>query len=90
MKVNIKKDLQKLFSDFKWKMKSIINSNGKVHPIPRIPQVITGLFEDLARRKIVEFARENYKCEIIEAGSREYPEVTLTGARLAKRKLQLI
>jgi len=82
--IDVEGDLCKLFSNFEWNLKGIIDANNRVYPIPKIPQVITGIFEFLGMRKVVELASK-YKCEAIESGSREYPDLTLRGGKLGTR-----
>jgi len=86
-KIDIKRDLEQLFRDFKWKIKGIVDENGKICPIPKIPQVVTGIFEWLGKEKIFELVKRKYQCKIIEGGSREYPDITLLGGKLGHRMI---
>lgn len=87
--IDIKKDLERIFKDFRWKMKGILDEEGKIHPIPPIPQVISGIFEALGKEKIIPLAREEYKCKIIEGGSREYPDLVLYKGKLGRRMIAI-
>lgn len=89
MKVNIKADLDQLFADFRWKMKGMIDEDGNIYPIPPIPQVITGIFQEITKHKVKKFIRDNYGCEIVQGGPREYPEITIMGGKIGKRKIAI-
>jgi len=89
MKVNLKADLEQLFSDFRWKMKGMIDEDGNIYPIPPIPQVITGVFQEITKHKVKKFIRENYGCEIVQGGPREYPEITIMGGKIGDRKIAI-
>lgn len=86
--IDIKKDLEQLFEDFEWTVEGYKNAKG-YHPMPKIPQVITGIFEDLAKERTIPFAKEKYECEVEEAGSREYPDLTLYGGKFGNKKIAL-
>lgn len=86
-KVDVKRDLEKIFEDFRWTIKGIVDKNRKIHPIPKIPQVVTGIFELFGKEKIIQLAKKKYQCKIIEGGSREYPDITLFGGRLGRKKI---
>jgi len=87
--VDIKRDLEEAFADFEWKLKGIIDVDGKIYPIPKIPQVVTGIFELLGKEKVKALAERKYKCKIIEGGSREYPDLALTGGKLGNRMIAI-
>jgi len=82
--VNLKEDLEILFKNFKWNIVGIVDNEEKVHPIPKIPQVITGIFEHLGMEKIINLG-EKYGAQIEYSGSREYPDLSLTGGKLDKK-----
>lgn len=87
--VELKKDYENEFKDFKWDIKGILGEDGYIYPIPKIPQVISGLFEMkglVGVRKVVD---EKYKCDYIEGGSREYPDVVLTEGLFGKNKIAI-
>ena len=67
----------------------MIDEDGNIYPIPPIQRVITGIFQEIAKHKIKKFMKEKYRCEIIQGGPREYPEVTLMGGRFGSRKIAI-
>jgi len=89
MKINLKSDLEQLFSDFRWKIKGMVDEDGNIYPIPPIPQVITGIFQEITKHKVKKFMREKYKCEIVQGGPREYPEITLIRGEFGNRKIAI-
>jgi hypothetical protein len=88
-KPDLKADLEKLFRDFHWTITGFIDDEGRVHKLPDIPQVITGIFQEVAKQEIKPFLREKYHCQIIQGGAREYPEITAFGGRLGKDKIAI-
>jgi hypothetical protein len=86
---NLKADLEKLFKDFRWTTKGFIDENNKIYPLPDIPQVITGIFQEVAKKRIKPFLKENYNCEIIQGGSREYPEITAFDGKIGEEKIAI-
>lgn len=86
-KPNLKDDLEKLFYDFRWTTKGFIDENDEVYGLPDIPQVITGIFQEVAKQKLKPFLREQYSCEIVLGGAREYPEITAFGGKLGQGKI---
>jgi hypothetical protein len=89
MKIDLKRDLEQLFSDFRWKIKGMIDEDGNIYPIPPIPQVITGIFQEITKHKVKKFMKNKYGCEIVQGGPREYPEMTLTGGKFGDRKIAI-
>lgn len=89
MKINLKSDLEQLFSGFSWKIKGMLDEDGNIYPIPPIPQVITGIFQELTKQKVKKFMREKYRCKIVQGGPREYPEMTLTKGRFGNKKIAI-
>lgn len=89
MKINLKSDLEQLFSGFRWKIKGMLDEDGNIYPIPPIPQVITGIFQELTKQKVKKFMREKYRCKIVQGGPREYPEMTLTKGRFGNKKIAI-
>ncbi len=87
--VNLKTDLGNLFKGFRWSIRGFIDDEEKVHKLPDIPQVISGLFQDIAKQRIKPFLREQYNCQIVQGGAREYPEITAFGGRLGKEKIAI-
>jgi len=87
--LDIQRDLTELFRGFEWKMKGLIDVDGKVYPIPKIPQVITGIFESIAGLKIRDFVKAKYQCSVIEGNPREYPDITMFGGKLGDTKMAL-
>jgi hypothetical protein len=65
-KPNLKSDLEQLFSNFAWTIRGFIDDEGNIHELPDIPQVITGIFQEVAKQRIKPFLRENYGCEIVQ------------------------
>jgi len=89
MKIDLKRDLEQLFSDFRWKIKGMIDKDGNIYPIPPIPQVITGIFQEITKHKVRKFMKDKYGCEIAQGGPREYPEMTLMGGKFGNRKIAI-
>ena len=89
METNLKRDLEQLFSGFKWKIKGLIDKDDNIYPIPPIPQVITGIFQEITKHKVKKLMREKYQCEIIQGGPREYPEMTLMRGKFGNRKIAI-
>jgi len=87
--VDLKTDLEQLFTNFKWNIKGMIDENGNIYPIPPIPQVITGIFQEITKHKVKKLLREKYECRIIQGGPREYPEITAIGGKLGERKIAI-
>lgn len=88
-KPNIKADLESLFQGFRWTTKGFIDEGGKVHDLPEIPQVITGIFQEVAKHKLKPFLRHPYGCELIQGGAREYPEITAFGGKLGQETIAI-
>ncbi|MCS7192370.1 MAG: hypothetical protein NZ937_05245 [Armatimonadetes bacterium] len=49
--VDIKQDMERLFSGFLWSIKGFVEEEGNLYPIPEIPQLITGIFQEIAKEK---------------------------------------
>ena len=88
-KPNLKADLENLFKGFRWTIKGFIDEDGKICDLPDIPQVITGLFQEIAKQRLKPFLRKHYGCDIIQGGSREYPEITAFGGKLGQAKIAI-
>jgi hypothetical protein len=73
MTIDLKRDLEDLFSDFRWNIKGIIDSDNNIYPIPPIPQVISGIFQEITKHKVNKLIKEKYECDIVYGGPREYP-----------------
>jgi hypothetical protein len=89
MKINLKRDLEQLFFDFKWKIKGMMDEDGNIYPIPHIPQVITGIFQEITKHKVKKLLREKYGCNIVQGGPREYPEITAIGGQFGDKKIAI-
>jgi len=89
MSVNIKADLEELLRGFKWNIKGFIDTEGKLYPVPEIPQVITGLFEAMIIPRITEPIQRKYNCEIVLGKPREYPQLTLFGGKIGENKIAI-
>ena len=88
-KIDIKSNLERAFRNFEWVLKGIVDKDGKIYPIPKIPQVVSGIFEFLGKERVRALAKRKYKCKIIEGGAREYPDLTLDGGKLGKRMIAI-
>jgi hypothetical protein len=86
-KPDIKADLENLFKGFRWTIRGFIDDKGDIYDLPDIPQVITGLFQEIAKQRLKPFFRGKYHCEIVQGGAREYPEITAFGGRLGEGKI---
>jgi len=89
MRIDLRKDLEQLFSDFRWKIKGMIDEDGNIYPIPPIPQVITGIFQEITKHKVKKSMKDKYRCEIVQGGAREYPEMTLIGGKFGNKKIAI-
>src|SRR3972149_11730016 len=88
-KLNLKADLENLFRGFRWTTKGFVDENGRIYELPDIPQVITGIFQEVAKQRLKPFLRKQYNCEIIQGGAREYPEITAFGGKLGQGKIAI-
>jgi len=88
-KPNLKADLENAFHGFRWTIKGFIDENDEIHSLPDIPQVITGILQEVAKQKLKPFLRKQYGCEITQGGSREYPEITAFGGKLGQEKIAI-
>jgi len=88
-KPNLKADLESLFQGFRWTIRGFIDDEGMVHPLPDIPQVITGIFQEVAKQRLKPFLKRKYGCEIVQGGAREYPEITAFGGKLGQEKVAI-
>lgn len=86
---DLKGDLERLFADFRWTIRGFIDDKGHVYPLPDIPQVISGVFQELAKERVRPFLRHEYGCEIVQGDAREYPEITASGGKLGKGKVAI-
>jgi hypothetical protein len=85
---NFKKELEKIMSNIRWNFVGILDTEKKLHPIPKNIQ-IQALFEYLGREKIIEWAKK-VGIKIIEStNTREYPDLTLLGGPLGKEIIAL-
>ncbi len=87
-KEKFKRDLEKLFSKFKWNICGLIDTEGIILPLPKDSKVVTMIFEELGWIRIQELAKK-YKCKCIRGGSRQYPDVTLEGGKLGNKIIAL-
>ena len=67
----------------------MVDEDGNIYPIPPIPQVITGIFQEITKHKVKKFMKEEYKCEIVQGGPREYPEITLMKGMFGNNKIAI-
>lgn len=88
-KMDLKGDLEKLFIGFRWNIVGFVDDQGTLYELPDIPQVISGIFQELAKRRVIPFLKEHYACEIIEGGAREYPEITAFGGKMGNSKVAI-
>jgi len=85
---NFKKELEKIVSDVVWNFIGILDTNKKLHPIPKNIQ-IQALFEYLGRERITKWAKRQ-RIKVIEStNTREYPDLTLLGGPLGKKIIAL-
>jgi hypothetical protein len=89
MTIDLKRDLEDLFSDFRWNIKGIIDSDNNIYPIPPIPQVISGIFQEITKHKVSKLLKEKYECDIVYGGPREYPEITAIGGKFGEGKIAI-
>jgi len=86
---DLKSDLENLFSNFRWNIKGIVDADDNIYPIPPIPQVISGIFQEITKHKVSKFLKEKYECDIIYGGPREYPEITAMGGKFGNKKIAI-
>jgi hypothetical protein len=89
MPENIKADLEELLRNFTWNIRGFIDTEGNLYPIPEIPQVITGIFEAMIMKRIVEPLKQKYACQVVIGGAREYPQLTLFGGKIGGGKVAI-
>jgi len=83
-KKEFKRELEKIMSDIVWNFVGILDSENKLHPIPKNIQ-IQALFEYLAIKRLRGLAKV-LDCKLIESeNTRQYPDATLEGGKLDKR-----
>ena len=88
MRKNFKKELERIMSGITWNFIGILDTEKKLHPIPKNIQ-IQALFEYLAKKRIIKWAKIQ-EIKIIEAtNTREYPDLTLYGKPLNKEILAI-
>jgi len=88
MRKNFKKELERIMSCITWNFIGILDTEKKLHPIPKNIQ-IQALFEYLAKKRIIKWAKIQ-EIKIIEAtNTREYPDLTLYGKPLNKEILAI-
>jgi len=87
--MDIGADLRALIPSFNWNIKGIITTDNEIYGIPPIPQVITGIFEEVVLEIIKDPLKKKYNCEMIRGGAREYPELTLYGGHLGEGKIAI-
>ncbi len=86
--INLKRELKKVLKDITWNFVGILDTEKKLHPIPKNIQV-QALFEYLAKKRIIALAK-NWECTITEAKStREYPDLTLEGGKLGDKVIAI-
>jgi len=84
--VDIKRELENVMGDITWNFVGILDTEKKLHPIPKNIQ-IQALFEYLALKRLKKLAKR-LGCKIIKATStREYPDATLEGGLLKGRRI---
>ena len=85
---NFKKELEKIASGISWNFIGILDTDKKLHPIPKNIQ-IQALFEYLGREKVTEWAKRR-RIKVIEStNTREYPDLTLLSGPLGKEIIAL-
>ncbi len=82
--MDIGADLRELIPNFAWNIVGFITTEKEIIPVPPIPQVITGIFEEVVLTKIQEPLKKKYECSIIRGGARQYPELSLYGGKLGE------
>lgn len=87
--IDIKSDLEQVFAGFRWTMKGMIDGDDIMYPLPPIPQLITGVFQEITKHKVKRFVREAYACQVVQGGPREYPEITIFGGKVGKHKIAI-
>ncbi|PJA02325.1 hypothetical protein COX73_01375 [bacterium (Candidatus Gribaldobacteria) CG_4_10_14_0_2_um_filter_36_18] len=88
MRKNFKKELEKIVSGISWNFIGILDTDKKLHPIPKNIQ-IQALFEYLGREKVAEWAKRRGIKMIESTNTREYPDLTLLSGPLGKEIIAL-
>jgi hypothetical protein len=89
MAVTIGADLKPLLQGFTWNIRGFVNTEGRIYPVPEIPQVITGLFEALVMERIVEPLVNKYRCRVVLGRPRDYPQLTLFNGQIAEGRIAI-
>jgi len=76
-RVNLENELIVLLGNISWNYKGLINTLNIVSPIPAESKVVTAILEDVAIKKIQEWARSKSITTIPPSNEREYPDITL-------------
>lgn len=85
---NLKDKLIQFFSNIRWNIKCLLDDEGNEIPIPKNPNCITAILEDIALPRLNKL--RGCGIDIILAKStREYPDVILEGRVLGNRKIAL-
>lgn len=82
MDFNLKKELYNAVKDIKWNFVGILDTNKKIHPIPKNLN-FQALFERLVMEKLGGVLTRKYKIKVVDPDSiRAYPDIILEGGIL--------
>ncbi|MBI5073290.1 hypothetical protein HZA99_05730 [Candidatus Woesearchaeota archaeon] len=88
MAFSLKDELESVAKDIKWNFKGILDTEGRLHEIPKNLN-FQALFEKLVSERLGILTKK-HKITVIENRSiRSYPDVVLTGGELGKKVIAL-
>ena len=76
-RLDLKKELTILLGNISWDFKGLINIKNEVTEIPKESKVVTAVLEDVAIKKILDWAKTKSIITILPSNEREYPDITL-------------
>ena len=82
--INLKKELESVMQDIRWNFVGILDTQNKLHPIPKNIQV-QALFEYLALKELEKLAKK-LDCKLTESeNTRSYPDALLQGGKIGDK-----
>jgi len=88
MAFNLKKELFECVKDISWNFKGILDTNNKLHPIPKNLN-FQALFEKLVMEKLTKLTKK-FKIKVVDPNNiRAYPDMILEGGILKNKIIAL-
>jgi len=81
--IDLKTELENVMNGVVWNFVGILDTNKKLHPIPKNIQ-IQAIFEYMGRERIKKWAEKNNITVIESTNTREYPDLTLQEGPLGR------